>query len=108
MRRTPTPAITVSGIVAALAAQAHFNTEFNSGDRGRYQTFLERKFPSALPHLDQHLEIRALTGGLDLRKLNSVSATQVAGWVQERKSSASPSHPWSSRRCPGLWAGARA
>jgi hypothetical protein len=58
----------------------------NSGDRRRYRTFIERKFPSALPRLGQDLEIRALTGGLDLRKLTSASATHITGRVQERDS----------------------
>lgn len=59
---------------------------FNSGDRARYEKFMEQKFPFGLTNLYRDLDLRALTGGFDLRKLTRVSATQVAGWVQERDS----------------------
>ena len=59
---------------------------FNSGDRARYEKFMERKFPFGLTNLYRDLDLRALTGGFDLRKLKRVSATQVTGWVQERDS----------------------
>jgi D-alanyl-D-alanine carboxypeptidase len=59
---------------------------FNSGDRERYGAFLEKRFPFRGTNLDQEMEFRALTGGFDLRKLKSSSATEVTGWVQERNS----------------------
>jgi hypothetical protein len=59
---------------------------FNSGDRERYAAFLEKKFPFRLPNVGPDLELRALTGGFDLRELKRVSGTQIAGSVQERAS----------------------
>ncbi len=59
---------------------------FNSGDRGRYATFLRRSFPSRAPLLTPEMGFRELTGGFALRKLQRVSATRVSGWVQERDS----------------------
>jgi D-alanyl-D-alanine carboxypeptidase len=59
---------------------------FNSGDRGRYTTFLERNFPSRVPIWLHDMGFRDITGGFELRRLGRVSATRVSGWVQERDS----------------------
>ena len=59
---------------------------FNSGDRARYERFLERNFPSRVAWLLPDMGFREFTGGFELRKLHRVSATQVSGWVQERDS----------------------
>jgi D-alanyl-D-alanine carboxypeptidase len=59
---------------------------FNSGDRERCAQFLANHFPSWLNSLDRVLAFRERTGGLDLRKLERVSATAAAVLVQERDS----------------------
>jgi CubicO group peptidase (beta-lactamase class C family) len=59
---------------------------FNSGDRERYEEFLADNFPSLLASVDEEMGFRQLTGGFDLQKLESVSATQVTGLMQERAS----------------------
>ena len=61
-------------------------TAFNSGDRTRYWTFLERNFPSRLPMWLGDVGFREITGGFELRRVGSASATRVSGWVQERDS----------------------
>jgi CubicO group peptidase (beta-lactamase class C family) len=59
---------------------------FNSGDRDRCAEFLENRFPSRLKSLDGVMAFRERTGGLELRKLERVSATEAAALVQERAS----------------------
>jgi CubicO group peptidase (beta-lactamase class C family) len=59
---------------------------FNSGDRDRYAKFLAGSFPSRLRSLDRSMVFRERTGGLDLRKLERVSAVEAAALVQERNS----------------------
>ena len=59
---------------------------FNSGDRERYAKFLADSFPSRLDSLDKAMAFRERTGGLDLRKLERVSATKASALVQERDS----------------------
>jgi hypothetical protein len=59
---------------------------FNSGDSERYESFLNRDFPFRGAAVNADLELRQRTGGFELRELNGVSATQVHGWVQERRS----------------------
>jgi D-alanyl-D-alanine carboxypeptidase len=59
---------------------------FNSGDRDRYLTFLEKRFPSRTTAVEPEMGFRELTGGFDLRKITSASATEATGWVQERDS----------------------
>jgi D-alanyl-D-alanine carboxypeptidase len=59
---------------------------FNSGDRERCAEFLADRFPSWLKSLDRVMAFRERTGGLDLRKMERVSATEAAVLVQERDS----------------------
>jgi D-alanyl-D-alanine carboxypeptidase len=59
---------------------------FNGGDRDRYAEFLAASFPSRLDSLDIAMLFRERTGGLDLRKLDRVSATEATALVQERDS----------------------
>ncbi len=59
---------------------------FNGGDRDRYAEFLAASFPSRLDSLDMAMLFRERTGGVDLRKLDRVSATEATALVQERES----------------------
>jgi D-alanyl-D-alanine carboxypeptidase len=73
------PTDTPSGTVCAAWLQA-----FNSGDRDTYRAFLEKYSPARLDRLDSAMEFRSRTGGLDLKKVESSSATEVVAIVEER------------------------
>ena len=90
---TTAQADTVSAIGQAQLRQrpsfrlfAAWLESFNSGDRDRYGKFLEERFLARSELLDGEMVFRELTGGLDLRKVTSASATKVTGWVEERSS----------------------
>lgn len=59
---------------------------FNSGDRATLQQFLEKNRPSGLEHLDDELEFRQRTGGFELKKTESSTATSYSALVKERGS----------------------
>ncbi len=73
------PTDTPSGQVCAAWLQA-----FNTGDRDNYRTFLEKYSPARLNRLDSAMEFRSRTGGLDLKKVESSSPTEVVAIVEER------------------------
>jgi D-alanyl-D-alanine carboxypeptidase len=73
------PADTPAGQVCAAWLQA-----FNSGDRDTYRAFLEKYSPARLYRLDSAMEFRARTGGLELKKVESSSPTEVVAIVEER------------------------
>jgi D-alanyl-D-alanine carboxypeptidase len=56
---------------------------FNGGDRAIYRAFLEQSFPSRLPHLEEELELREMTGGFALRAVEESTATNLVALVQE-------------------------
>jgi CubicO group peptidase (beta-lactamase class C family) len=57
---------------------------FNSGDRERLGKFLETNYPGR--NLDRDLSFRKMTGGLEIRALETATATTLTGLVQERDS----------------------
>ena len=57
---------------------------FNSGDRDTYRAFLEKYSPARLDRLDSAMDFRARTGGLELKKVESSSPTEVVAIVEER------------------------
>jgi D-alanyl-D-alanine carboxypeptidase len=59
---------------------------YNAGERQRYEQFLTTNFPERLPHLDDIMYFRGLTGGFELRKIEQASATEVTALLQERDS----------------------
>ena len=73
------PTDTPSGRVCAAWLQA-----FNSGDRDTYRAFLEKYSPARLDRLDSAMDFRARTGGLELKKVESASPTEVVAIVEER------------------------
>ena len=73
------PSDTPAGQVCAAWLQA-----FNSGDRDTYRAFLEKYSPTRLDRLDSAMEFRGRTGGLDLKKVESSSPTEVVAIVEER------------------------
>ena len=87
----PPPEMTPAQAAAARAQPAFHQFEawlaaFNSGDRARYQLFLQFNFPSRASSLNQDMEFRANTGGFDFKKLEQASPTRASGLVQERDS----------------------
>ena len=56
---------------------------FNSGDRATFKDFLEKNRPSAVSRLDDLLEFRSRTGGFELKKPESSSATSLSALVKE-------------------------
>ncbi len=73
------PTDTPSGQVCAAWLQA-----FNSGDRDTYRAFLEKYSPARLDRFDSAMDFRARTGGLELKKVESASPTEVVAIVEER------------------------
>ena len=57
---------------------------FNSGDRAKYQAFLRENFPSRAARLDGDLHFLMRTGGFDIRKVESRTATSVTCLMEER------------------------
>jgi len=57
---------------------------FNSGDRDTYRAFLQKYSPSRLDRLDTAMEFRTRTGGLDLKKVESSSPTELVAIAEER------------------------
>jgi CubicO group peptidase (beta-lactamase class C family) len=57
---------------------------FNSGDRAKYEAFLRENFPSRAARLDGDLNFLMRTGGFDIRKVESRTATSVTSLVEER------------------------
>ena len=57
---------------------------FNSGDRAKYEAFLRENFPSRAARLEGDLNFLMRTGGFDILKVESRTATSVTGLVEER------------------------
>jgi D-alanyl-D-alanine carboxypeptidase len=76
---------------AARAAQSPAERQFrawleafNAGDRAKYEAFLREQFPSRAARLDGDMNFLEMTGGFDLRKVESATATTVTCLVEER------------------------
>jgi CubicO group peptidase (beta-lactamase class C family) len=57
---------------------------FNAGDRVAYEAFIREQSPSRAGRIDNDMSMFAMTGGFDLRKVESATATAVTCLVQER------------------------
>ena len=57
---------------------------FNTGDRAKYEAFLSAHFPSRAARVDGDMGFFLRTGGFDIRKVESVTATRIACLVEER------------------------
>ena len=57
---------------------------FNAGDRAKYEAFLREHFPSRAARLDGDLNFLMRTGGFDIRKVESRTATSVTCLMEER------------------------
>lgn len=61
-------------------------TAFNSGDRNALLQFTKAYSPERVKHVDDDMNFREMTGGFDLRKIESSSPSKIAALVQERAS----------------------
>src|SRR5579863_8912030 len=59
---------------------------FDSGDRQTLKKFLQAYEPNRLARLDDLMAFRAMTGGFDLRKIESSTPTKISALVQEHLS----------------------
>ena len=57
---------------------------FNAGDRAKYEAFTRDQSPSRTERIDGDMNMFSMTGGFDLRRIESVTATTVTCLVQER------------------------
>jgi len=57
---------------------------FNAGDRARYEAFLRGQFPSRAARIDGDMNFLEMTGGVDLRQVESGTATTGTCLVEER------------------------
>jgi CubicO group peptidase (beta-lactamase class C family) len=59
---------------------------FNSANRDSLRAFYQQHYPSAPARIDQMLDFRERTGGFELVKVTTSTATHVAAYLQERAS----------------------
>jgi CubicO group peptidase (beta-lactamase class C family) len=83
------PPLTEAEIAAArecapYAQLTRYLEAFNTGDRETFGAFLQASWPTA--NLDNQMNFRGRTGGLELRKLERATDTVLVGLVQERDS----------------------
>ena len=70
---------------AEALARAYLDA-FNSGDRATLKAFFEKNRPSKVEHVDDELRFRSMTGGFDLKQVQTSTATDCTGLVKERDS----------------------
>jgi len=87
----PRQAAATTAAPASQAAQSHAERQlrawlsaFNAGDRAKYEAFLRETFPSRAARLDGDLNFLMRTGGFDVRKVESRTATSVTCLMEER------------------------
>ena len=59
---------------------------FNSGDKAKFQAFLEKNYPDQAKRIDGVMGFRAMTGGFDAKKTEKVTDTAFVAIVKERDS----------------------
>ena len=65
--------------VPDTAAEKQFSAwlaAFNNGDRATLLQYLEKNYPQRAPEIDGVMEFRAMTGGFELKKVESSEATK--------------------------------
>ncbi len=58
---------------------------FNRGQREELRAYLERNMPKRAAHLDQELGFREMTGGFELKRIETSTPQKVTGIVKERQ-----------------------
>ena len=59
---------------------------FNAGDAEKYKEFLRQHAPSRLDRADRDIQVRGLSGGLDIKKVEESAPAKMVALVQERAS----------------------
>jgi D-alanyl-D-alanine carboxypeptidase len=59
---------------------------FNSGDKAKFQAFLEKNYPDEAKRIDGLMGFRSMTGGFDVEKTEKVTDTAFVAIVKERDS----------------------
>ena len=59
---------------------------FNRGDREAFKEFLEKNYPSHRQPVDQAMAFREMTGGFELRKVETATSDKQVALLQERNS----------------------
>lgn len=59
---------------------------FDGNDREAYRQYLEKNFPSGLSRADRDRDVRNVTGGFELKKIEEETTTRVVALLQERNS----------------------
>jgi CubicO group peptidase (beta-lactamase class C family) len=59
---------------------------FNSGDRTTLLQYLEKNYPQRVSEINGVLQFRAMTGGFELKKVESSEATKLTALVKEKDS----------------------
>ena len=75
--------------VPDTAAEKQFSAwlaAFNSGDRATLLQYLENNYPQRVGEIDGVMEFRAMTGGFELKKVESSEATKFTALVKEKDS----------------------
>jgi hypothetical protein len=88
-----TPAVQTASGAAETQFLAWLNV-FNAGNRARYEAFLREQFPSRAARLDGDINFFEMTGGFDLRKVESVTATTGPAWSRSGRGSRSRGRSW--------------
>ncbi|MEO6834761.1 MAG: serine hydrolase domain-containing protein [Candidatus Tumulicola sp.] len=57
---------------------------FDSGDRATYQKFAEAEYPSSAPRLDRLMQFQAMSGGFDLKKIESSAPATLIALLEDR------------------------
>jgi D-alanyl-D-alanine carboxypeptidase len=57
---------------------------FDSGDRTTYRDFLQSTYPSMLKGIDDDLQFRQMTGGFDLKRIESSAPTKIVAILEDR------------------------
>jgi len=92
-------ALAMLGVVFGFAAAAQQATEgaaekqfkawleaFNSGDRATLLQYFEKNYPQRANDIDGVLQFRAMTGGFELKRVESSEATKLTALVKEKDS----------------------
>jgi D-alanyl-D-alanine carboxypeptidase len=83
----PAPGTQNSEMKTAAERQAAAWLEgFNSGDKAKFQAFLEKNYPDQAKRIDGMMGFRAMTGGFDAKKTEKVTDTAFVAIVKERDS----------------------
>jgi CubicO group peptidase (beta-lactamase class C family) len=71
---------------AAAQQAAAWLEGFNSGDKAKFQAFLEKNYPDQAKRIDEIMGFRAMTGGFDRKKTEKATDTAFVAIVKERDS----------------------